>query len=664
MWQGLKEIIFTSTNLYVPKKRIKNNPDPEYYTKKIRLLKKRVRVAHKRKDRDLPSMDRYRELVKELTMEKVLAEEVYVKNTLDSGNPNELYKYLRRRKGDRNYVHAIKSTHGDNLMQNQDIAEEFNMWFAQVFNKDRPRVDDSLKGDNVAGQSCPNYLEITNSIILRKIQNLKNRKSKGPDDIPSDAIKLGNNAIVPYLRTLFIATLNNNSIPGDWTKAIVIPIHKGGLKSTLDNYRPISLTSQVCKVMEKIIADHIRKYWKENDWLSDRQHGFRSGFSCETQLLGLVQDISETMDFREEIDAVVIDLAKAFDKVPHDLLIAKIRNLNIDHRVTNWIKLFLKNRKQKVRIGDAFSEEIDITSGIPQGSVLGPLLFLIYVNDLPANIKSEIRLFADDCIVYRRISGTHDRELLQNDLNQIAEWTKVNGMEINVSKCKHIKFSRRKSLTQHSYFLNNENINSVTECKYLGVKLAEDLKWGRHVEDIVAKAYKNLHFVMRSLKGSRKGIRERAFQTLVRPIIEYASSVWDPHETGLVKKLEGVQRKAARYVVGKHKKAESVTRMLAHLKWESLESRRKILRLAGMFKAWNSAEGWGELNARLHLPTYIGRGDHSFKIKERVQKTDTVKYSFVNRGIREWNSLPEEVLLPMPKNVKTFKSRLKSICKL
>ena len=233
--------------------------------------------------------------------------------------------------------------------------------------------------------------------------------------------------------------------------------------------------------MEKIIAEHIRLFWKENDWLYNRQHGFRSGFSCETQLLGLTQDIAEAMDLREETDAIVIDFAKAFDKVPHDLLMAKIRRLNIDHRVIDWIQIFLKNRKQNVRIGDVFSKEVDVTSGIPQGSVLGPLLFLIYVNDIPTNIKSDIRLFADDCILYRRITNVEDRVILQNDLNQLAEWTKINGMKINVAKCKHINFSRRKSQLLHHYFLNDENINNVPDCKYLGIKLTENLKWGKHI---------------------------------------------------------------------------------------------------------------------------------------------------------------------------------------
>ena len=237
---------------------------------------------------------------------------------------------------------------------------------------------------------------------------------------------------------------------------------------------------------------------------------------------------------------------------------------------------------------------------------------------------------------------------------------KANGMMINVTKCKHIKFSRKKSPGLTQYTLNNEIITTVPDCKYLGVKLSENLKWGSHIEDITSKAYKNLHFVMRNLRRSGKGVRERAYKSLVRPIVEYATSVWDPHETGLQKKLEGVQRKAARYVNRKYGKDESVSKMLDELGWESLSSRRRTFRLAGVYNAWNCKDGWEELRARFHTPNYRGRGDHSLKIKEREQKTDVAKYSFINRGIREWNALPGEVLIPMPKNSKVFKSKIKS----
>ena len=164
---------------------------------------------------------------------------------------------------------------------------------------------------------------------------------------------------------------------------------------------------------------------------------------------------------------------------------------------------------------------------------------------------------------------------------------------------------------------------------------------------------------MRNLKRSGKGVKIQAYKSLVRPIAEYATNAWDPHENGLIKKLEGIQRKAARYVTGKHRREDSVGEMLGALQWESLESRRRLNRLAGIFKAWNGEESWNELSVRLNGPNYIGHGSHKLKIKEREHKTDLGKYSFINRGIRDWNALPGELLMPMPKNVKQFKSRIK-----
>ena len=192
----------------------------------------------------------------------------------------------------------------------------------------------------------------------------------------------------------------------------------------------------------------------------------------------------------------------------------------------------------------------------------------------------------------------------------------------------------------------------------MGVKLSENLKWGSHIEEITSKAYRNLHFVMRNLRRSGREVKGRAYKTLVRPVVEYATSVWDPHETGLCKKTEGIQRKAARYVFGKHRNDESVSKMIDQLGWESLQYRRKNFRLTGIYNTWNRKDGWDELRHRFQTPTYIGRGDHLLKIKEREQKTDLAKFSFLNRGIREWNALPEEVLIPMPKNSRKFRTKL------
>ena len=206
--------------------------------------------------------------------------------------------------------------------------------------------------------------------------------------------------MIPYLARLLEITINNGTIAVDWKKAIVVPIHKGGDRSLVHNYRPVSLTSVVCKQTEHVIAGYIRQVWEGRDWLYEEQHGFRPAHSCESQIITVCQDIKGTPDEATRLEALIRDFSKAFDLVLHDRLLKKIAALGVDSRVVIWIREFLIGRAQRVRVERHYSEEVRVTSGEPQERVLGPLLFLAYVNDIWRNIDSIIRLFADDCIIY------------------------------------------------------------------------------------------------------------------------------------------------------------------------------------------------------------------------------------------------------------------------
>jgi hypothetical protein len=295
------------------------------------------------------------------------------------------------------------------------------------------------------------------------------------------------------------------------------------------------------------------------------------------------------------VDSVFLDFSKAFDMVPHNRLISKLAKLGINDQLKKWIQSFLSNRIQIVRVGTVFSEEVSVTSGVPQGSVLGPLLFLIFINDLPDNAIVSIRLFADDCIVYSEVNDPSDCIILEKALQDVCKWCDDNGMKLNTDKSQLLSFTNRRNQIRYNYKLGNEKLDSVTSAKYLGVNLASNLSWNNHLDAVVSKANQAMNFISRNCQGMGKEARQLASFSLVRPHLEYAAMVWDPSQQYWIEKLEGIQRKAARFVLGRYGRYSSVRSMLQLLGWDSLEMRRKLARLSGLYRAYHNHKGWEEI---------------------------------------------------------------------
>ncbi|CAL4110183.1 unnamed protein product, partial [Meganyctiphanes norvegica] len=244
---------------------------------------------------------------------------------------------------------------------------------------------------------------ITQEEVQTRLEKLNVYKSSGPDNIHPFVLQKTASAISIPLTMIFRQSLSSGECPTDWRTANVTPIHKKGDRTDPSNYRPVSLTSQVCKVLEAIVRKHILEHLADNDILSDRQHGFREGRSCLTNLLEVMECWTEILDEGDGVDVAYLDFRKAFDLVSHNHLIYKMSKYGITNQVLNWVKDFLRDRTQRVVIRGTASEALGVTSGVPQGSVLGPILFLIFINDLPLNVISPVSLFADDSKVFSRI---------------------------------------------------------------------------------------------------------------------------------------------------------------------------------------------------------------------------------------------------------------------
>ncbi|MFC1375539.1 MAG: reverse transcriptase family protein [gamma proteobacterium symbiont of Ctena orbiculata] len=307
------------------------------------------------------------------------------------------------------------------------------------------------------------------------------------------------------------------------------PIFKKGDRSSPANYRPISLTSVCSKVMEHILHSQVMKHLEANGILSDQQHGFRKRRSFESQLILTLKELTAGMDEGQQIDAILLDFSKAFNKVPHERLAANLRYYGIQGNLLQWIQSFLRDRSQQVRVEGQSSTSVPVVSGVPQGTVLGPLLFLLYINDLPQKVSSTARLFADDSLLYLKISSPADTAELQRDLDRLQQWEQDWQMSFNPSKCEVVRVTKRRNPVEAKYQIHGHDLTITKTGKYLGVVISEDLSWKAHVDATTKKANNSLAFLRRNLSSCPQDVKAQCYRTLVRPILDYAGSAYIMH---------------------------------------------------------------------------------------------------------------------------------------
>ena len=462
--RNVKKNIKKKHKLWAKAKRSNTNEAWEKYRKHKRLTQKATRAAHLN----------------------------YINNILEESFNNKdtkpFWHYIKSKKQDNIGVSPLK--HQGTLHANsKDKAELLNTQFQSVFT----REDDSTT-PMMSGPSFPSILDIdiTTQGVRKLLQNLKINKASGPDGIPNRILKETAQQIAPALTAIFQYSLNHGVVPDDWCEANVAPVYKKGSRHQAVNYRPVSLTCVCCKIMEHIICKHIMNHLEQYDILTSLQHGFRHGHSCETQLLLTLHDMTQLYDKKHQIDVAILDFSKAFDTVPHRKLLHKLHHYGVKGNILKWIESFLTNRTQRVLVEGEFSKSVKVLSGVPQGTVLGPLLFLCFINDLPNEVISQVRLFADDCLLYRPIKSAEDHIILQQDLTKLETWANTWGMKFNAQKCYVLRICRSKKQSEYFYNLNDhilEHVNKTSrkansilaflrrnlkENPYLGVLISED----------------------------------------------------------------------------------------------------------------------------------------------------------------------------------------------
>ena len=569
------------------------------------------------------------------------------------------WQFIRHRRQDAQGVAPLKRE-GKLVDDPVEKATILNTQFQSVFSPRTPLTLSNLceralnfrSATPKPGTGTPTMPEIniTENGVLKQLKRLKPHKAAGPDQIKPGLLRELAEEISPLVTRIFQASLKQGTLPDEWKEALVTPVYKKGERLKAVNYRPISLTCVLCKQMEHIIASQLMSHLNNNSLLYNKQHGFRSKLSCESQLIEFTNDVLGVVQDRRQCDTIVLDFSKAFDKVSHDRLLFKLDRAGVNTSTRNWIKSFLLDRSQRVIVDGETSSPAPVTSGVPQGSVLGPILFLVFINDLPQYTKhSQVRLFADDTIVYLSVSSIDDCHRLQEDLGQLEQWERDWLMEFHPSKCSVLRITRKKSKTVHPYSLHGHILEEVPSAKYLGVTISDDMTWNRHVESTASKANGRLGFLKRNLKVRDPRLRESAYKAIVRPTLEYCSSVWDPHTHQQAHRLEMVQRRAARWVTGRYHNTSSVTSMIQDLGWRDLAQRRADARLCMLFKITHSL-------VDIPVGQYITFHRDQIHIQPIFARTNYYLYSFFPRTVSDWNALPPETL--RAGTVATFKTKV------
>jgi hypothetical protein len=442
----------------------------------------------------------------------------------------------------------LKDSEGHIAVDAAERCNLLNSYFSTVFTVEDvtiqiPELPNIFTGD----QSCAlKDISITPEVVAKVIRNLPANKAAGVDDIQGKLLVETVDTISNSLCMIFQKSLQDSVVPLDWRRANVTPIFKKGAKYLPENYRPISLTSQVCKILERIICDCIIVHLNKFNLIRDTQHGFRKGKSCLTNLLSFMHYVNRSVDDGEQVDVVYLDFQKAFDKVPHKRLINKLKAHGIEGVVLHWIQSWLQGRQQRVVLNGEASDWSDVVSGVPQGSVLGPLLFLIYINDIDSDLTSRLLKFADDTKLFRAISNQNDIDLIRADLSKLNDWSNRWLMPFNIDKCKVLHIARDVHATE--YFIGDNKLAAVTSECDLGVIVQSDLKVSLQLSKVCKTANRILGMISRTFTYKSADIVVLLYKSLVRPHLDYCVQTWRPHLTKdiHVELIEKVQKRVTR----------------------------------------------------------------------------------------------------------------------
>ena len=643
-WDHFHSFFMNVIDQCVPKKSVKcKAKDPPWLNSELRKMcrKKHMLFRKWKKSKNDDIHSKYKCIRNKLSNRLKHAKRVFFDSLLDDASPSKrFWSYCKSRKGTSPIPDTI--THnGLSATTSANIAQTFCQFFSECFNdSDIPDTPPPLYNYSSSISHCCSSSEDIHSFIRK----LNNTSAAGVDGITSLMLKGTAYTVSPILSDIFNLSLSTGRIPDAWKLSRVVPVFKSGDPHTASNYRPISLQPICCKLLEKVIHGSVLQHLNSNNILTDRQFGFLPKSSTTDALTTALHEWYGHLEGRKSIAMALFDLSKAFDRVPHRPLVHKLRAVGVAGPLLSWFRSYLSCRTQLVAIRGVDSNPVPVLSGVPQGSVLGPLLFLIYVNDLSLtsfSLSSSLVLYADDTTLFKPIVTPSDLVDFQSDINSIHDWFCLNHLTANASKTKLMIIStKRDPFPDVALTLNNQPIERVSSAKFLGIILSDKLSWDLYVDHICKKARKTIGFIHRSFHSAPINTRRTLYLALVRPILEYASTTWHPLNIKLTNRIESTQRFACRVILQQWKLSHD--ELLQESDLPTLVKRRDVATLCHLFKIFHGL--CSSPNPYRPHPRTSLRHLNSCAVDPPFCRLSLSKSSFYPYAPTLWNYLPEAVV--------------------
>lgn len=579
-------------------------------------------------------------------------------------NSKYFFSYAKKNKRVNAQIGPLIHQDGSILTSQYDIAEQLRMQYEKSFSTPLPdmKIGDPTEFFRVRPEdtgSSDKLLDLDFSIneIEMALSDLNPSSAAGPDGMPAILLKNCKKELAVPLHIIWRKSLTEGICPESMKYGLITPIHKGGSRGDVSKYRPVVLTSFIIKTFEKVIREQLTNFFDKKGLFNCGQHGFRKGRSCLSQLLAHQEYIMDNLEEGNNVDVIYLDFAKAFDKVDHGVLLHRLSSLGIRGNLGRWIHSFLHNRVQQVAVNGTLSERSPVKSGVPQGSVLGPFLFLALISNIDADVRHSVTSsFADDTRIARKVKTDEDAALLQEDLNTIYSWATKNNMMFNESKFEVLRYGNDISIKENtSYNTNQGPIEVKNSLCDLGVTVSSEGRFSHHILNITESARRLSGWILRTFTLRDETCLMTLWKSLVLPKLEYCCQLWSPTTIGEIEKLESVQRTFTSKI--RSLSGKNYWERLKHLKLYSLQRRRERYQI---LYTWKMLEGLvPNIGIRLSLNRTRGRSCYIEGPKTNCQSLKTLRAgSYSRTGPKIFNSLPSCLRDMSACSVEVFKRQL------